>query len=226
MRTAMIVGTMALVSLGAWGEQGSEHAEYRVTVYLPERQITDLELRWRAKTLVTAAYERIGVRLRWLPGARQPEGPESTAPDGSRPDTEIVIGLCANTPEVVHPGALAYARPYAQSGARITVFLDRVMAIASMDRRKGAHLLGHVLAHEIAHVLQGIARHSDTGIMKPRLTNADLTAMRGELLPFSPYDVTLIRLGLARKRNISAPETVALSLPDHAGAAMPETAAP
>ena len=57
-------------------------------------------------------------------------------------------------------------------------------------------LLGHVLAHEITHVLQGINRHSDGGVMKAEWDAADFEQMRSRTLPFTETDVILIERGL------------------------------
>ena len=57
----------------------------------------------------------------------------------------------------------------------------------------------HVLVHEITHLLQGIDRHSDTGVMKAHWTGRDFVDMRSSPLPFTGYDVDLIYAGLAKR---------------------------
>ena len=93
--------------------------------------------------------------------------------------------------------ALAVAMPYADSGARIVIFYDRVDPLVRGHGAPQATVLGYVLAHEIAHVLQGIARHSETGIMRARWTNNDFKQMGAKVLLFTPEDVQLIRQRLA-----------------------------
>jgi hypothetical protein len=90
------------------------------------------------------------------------------------------------------PGALAYALPY--EGTHITVFYDRIA--------KGAYpstVLAHVMVHEITHLLQGIGRHSETGVMKARWTVRDMIGMGMTPLPFTREDVDLIYLGLGKR---------------------------
>jgi hypothetical protein len=87
-----------------------------------------------------------------------------------------------------HPGAMAYALPYSRT--TIVVFYDRVQAAAVPP------LLAHVLAHEITHVLEGLAVHSATGIMKAKWTSKDYVEMRRRALQFTDEDVILIRHGL------------------------------
>jgi hypothetical protein len=89
------------------------------------------------------------------------------------------------------------ALPYADSGVRIVVFYDRVEPLLSGHHAPQATILGYVLAPEIAHVLQGVARHSETGIMRARWTDNDFKQMGIRVLRFTPEDVQLIRRRLA-----------------------------
>jgi hypothetical protein len=53
-----------------------------------------------------------------------------------------------------------------------------------------------VIAHEVAHILQGLMRHSESGIMKAQWTGADCQQMAWKPLPFTDEDVLLIRRGV------------------------------
>jgi hypothetical protein len=112
------------------------------------------------------------------------------------PAEGIVISLDQNTPASLIPGVLANARPY--EGTHIVVFCDRVRQTAEPGTE--LHLLAYVFVHEIAHILQGISRHSDSGIMKARWDNRDYFQMRRGSLAFAPADVDLI-LAALRTRN-------------------------
>ena len=92
--------------------------------------------------------------------------------------------------------ALAIAKPYGESGVRIVVFYDRVESLLQLHPRItiGA-IFGHVLAHEIAHVLQGIARHSEMGVMRAGWTEEDFMLMGIAGLTFTPEDIVLILRG-------------------------------
>jgi hypothetical protein len=72
----------------------------------------------------------------------------------------IVVSFRESTPRAFHPGALAYALPY--EGVHIQVFYDR---IAQADPRLVPSLMAQVIVHEITHILQGIDRHSASGII-------------------------------------------------------------
>jgi hypothetical protein len=72
-------------------------------------------------------------------------------------------------------------------------------------------LLGHVLAHEITHILQGVARHSAEGVMKAHWTEDDFAEMSFKPLRFTEEDITLIHYGferLARRAENEAPAAV------------------
>ena len=178
----MRIVTMALMAwmagtAGHAGEPGQE-----VTVFLRERAYVHPEVRIPAKALAGRMFAKIGISLDW--GKGKPAG-ESSQP-------LIFIDLVTDTPEDRMPGALAYALPY--EGAHITVFFDRI--------EKGAYpstVLAHVMVHEITHLLQGICRHSETGVMKARWTGMDFGGMRMTPLPFTREDVDLIYLGLAHR---------------------------
>jgi hypothetical protein len=52
------------------------------------------------------------------------------------------------------------------------------------------------MTHEITHILQGISRHSLTGVMKAHWDAHDFAQMAYQPLPFAPEDVDLIQQGL------------------------------
>ena len=58
------------------------------------------------------------------------------------------------------------------------------------------YLLAHVLVHEIGHILQGIDRHSGSGVMKARWSSADYHEMARLHFGFTQEDIELIRIGL------------------------------
>jgi predicted metalloendopeptidase len=59
-------------------------------------------------------------------------------------------------------------------------------------------VLGHVIAHEIGHVLEGVARHSTDGLMKPHWTLQDYWRMKNRHLFFAAEDVELMHLSMQR----------------------------
>jgi hypothetical protein len=127
-------------------------------------------------------FASAGVNLEWHTDRRFCE---------AQRDQVIKVSLSLNTPEDLAPGALAYALPY--EGVHIQVFYDR-MANAGNDLRP--RLLAYVIVHEITHILQGVNRHSDSGIMMAHWGLPEYERMKFGQLRFADQDVDLIHEGL------------------------------
>jgi hypothetical protein len=106
---------------------------------------------------------------------------------------DIAAEIVPHAPADFSEVALATARPYAESGVRIVIFYDRVVPLLRWKHAPQATILGYVLAHEIAHVLQGIARHSTTGIMRVRWTENDFMQMGLGVFSFTNEDIQLMQ---------------------------------
>jgi len=94
--------------------------------------------------------------------------------------------------------ALACARPYTRT---IVVFVDRVK---EASRNLGVSVMPSVLVHEITHIIEGIDRHSATGVMKAQWNYKDYSAMYREALAFAQEDIDLIYAGLKIPRATEA----------------------
>jgi hypothetical protein len=140
----------------------------------------------RAQAIVTSVFSEAGVRIEWLP-ARQCRNADANV---------FRLEMDAEVPARFGPEAMAYALPYGPSGTAIHIFCNRVI---QTHRDLPGEVLGHVIAHEIGHVLEGIARHSADGLMKPRWDVRDYCKMRSGLLPFAGEDVVLMQLSLRRR---------------------------
>lgn len=152
-------------------------------VCVNNREIVNTFVMLRAQALVTVLFADAGVRIEWLP-SRQCRNMAASV---------LRIQMDAEVPARFGRETLAYALPYRTSGTTIHVFYNRVM----QDHRSlDAKVLGHVVAHEIGHVLEGIARHSPDGLMKACWTGKDYATMRNHRLPFAAEDVNLMHRGL------------------------------
>ena len=172
---------------------GAVQAEQRVIVYVQDGAIVPGQTLARAEGLASEMFAGAGVRITWRVGH----------PNGEA----ITVGM-SDVPSAYHPEALAFALPY--EGVHITVFYDRIHKGFAPDLVP--ILLAHVLVHEITHVLQGIDRHSETGVMKAHWSSTDYALMRNKPLPFTDWDVELIQGGLAsRSVRFSAPNLVAFN---------------
>lgn len=139
----------------------------------------------RARNTATKLLAGAGVTVVWV-DAERPNDPEQVF-CGER----LTVAFDAKAPERFPKQAMAYANVSAGSGAAIHMFMNRVSNFE--DESHMPEFLGGLLAHEIAHMLQGVARHSGTGVMKAPWTGRDLEALVSGRLPFAPEDVKLIQ---------------------------------
>jgi len=141
----------------------------------------------RAQDITSRMFKSAGVAVEWHPAGfgacRRPQQNQA-----------VILDFATNTPASQYPGALAYALPY--EGVHIVLMLDRIQKKVA-DSAQVSPLLAHVMTHEITHILQGIARHSETGVLKARWDSQDFLQMAYDKpLPFTPEDIALIRRGL------------------------------
>jgi len=140
-----------------------------------------------AKGSAAAIFRPIGIDVRW-------QGLKNCPPDA------IQIRFSGDTRLGSNPGALAYALPY--EGTHVVVFLDRIQR--SIEASFTSALLAHVMVHEITHILQGMSRHSDTGMMKAQWEAAEHLTMSWRPLPFTTEDVQMIRQAFERREVLFA----------------------
>jgi hypothetical protein len=168
-----LIGCLTLAGPG-WGQQPG------ITIKLENTNAVPLQVLARAQATAEEIYAGIGLNLKW----------------SSRHSAHIRIQFDYGVAPNVHPGALAYALPYGQDGVRIHILFDR-----TPDRLIGKSnpawyrgvVLGHVIAHELAHVLEGLGEHSDSGVMKAHWDDRDFNEMKVHVLAFSAADVRSIR---------------------------------
>jgi len=143
------------------------------------------------KNVASRMFAAAGVRVVWRSGE-----PKANATGG--------LAVCVRFTEEPSPefrrGALAWAYPFSGGTRCITVFRDRILAIAATSGTEEYKLTAHVLAHEIGHVLERIDRHSDTGVMKAHWTLTDYQTMARKPLPFADDDIAWIHRTLEELR--------------------------
>jgi len=161
MRIATIIPVVLALMNGETTEV-ARSAQRRLSVCMDRG--TDTEVEQHARALAAGIFAEIGAGMEW------------SCSGGSR--EAITIAISNSTPDKNFPGALAYAQPFAD---RILVFRDQIDKFLPQMR---ARVLTYMLAHEIAHVLEGIARHSDSGIMKAHWDRYDLREMFSMELKF------------------------------------------
>ena len=142
-----------------------------------------------ARPIASRMFATAGVALEWRSAG-------TAACRGFQPIRIVVLDFASDAPPSQHPGAMAYAFPY--DAVHIVVLFDRIQHNAG-SHTKVSTLLAHVMTHEITHLLQGISRHSQTGVMKAEWSAHDFVQMAQSPLPFTPEDINLIQRGLVQR---------------------------
>jgi hypothetical protein len=173
--------TIAMLAMAAVGM--SARAEQRVTVYVQDGSVIPNLVLIQARDMAAKMFTEAGVRIDWVINR--------TSGAHSQGERAISVSMAAHTPADYLPGAMASAKAY--EGVHITVFWDRIEHPARPA--PAAVVLAHVLVHEVTHILQGIDRHSESGIMKAGWTHSDYAAMALKPLPFTPHDILLMHIG-------------------------------
>lgn len=147
----------------------------------------------RARASAIQMFATAGIRLEWC----------ETAHRCTNWDGRFVVTLKETAPRHLPAGARASARVF--QGRDIEIYVDRM---ANLPRALAPAIWAHVLVHEITHLLQGCDHHSPTGIMKARWDTRDQLAMPSTPLPFTSYDLLLIRSGLNKRGSVPPPPAV------------------
>ena len=197
MKTTRLVATVAMVGASLCAGQNPAVQKGTVTVCIDP----DPQVMMGVRPLASKMFASIGVKIDWHDRDSCPVGVGA-----------IQVRMSHNPPGIRKFKTLAFAEPYAGT---IEVFPDRVQ---ELNRNGGPSVLAHVLVHEIAHVLEGIDRHSATGIMKDKWDESDYFEMRRRPLRFAQKDVDLIHDGLkVRQARVTTAVTAAVSPPTVAG---------
>jgi hypothetical protein len=170
---------MMAALLAGMGVEAGEAAEPVVTVCMESGVAYEVG---RAQMITGQMFADIGIKIDWHKVNKCPEGTDGI----------IHVKLDTGVPPNRFPGALAIALPY--EGVHIQAFMDRIRE--SVTPKIEPILLAHVLAHEITHILQGVSRHSESGVMKATWDQMDFEKMAWKPLTFTEEDVKLIRFGL------------------------------
>lgn len=114
------------------------------------------------------------------------------------------------------PGMLGFSLPFAQTGAQVVIFYDRIAFTTqswnvTLDTNVTLDAaLGCAMAHEIGHVLLRSSEHSRGGLMQAQWDQDAWRRASQGLLGFSPEQKKEIRRGVLR---FSAPAIQASALP-------------
>jgi len=177
MKITGVAMMMTVLGSGAWAE--TNPTQKTPLVVCVGGITNNIYIVGQAEEIASKIFVKIGVRMNW-------RGLNNC------PQRGIRIELSERAAASDRPGALAYAYPF--DGVHIVVFIDRVKSFVAPPRVP--YLLGHVMAHEVSHIMQGVIRHSDSGVMKACWDEQDYRRMTRQGLDFAPEDIALIQRGL------------------------------
>ena len=160
----------------------------RLVVYVARQGDVPAMIVRTSKDLAVKILRNVGIDVEWRSG--------DPTPNVLLTEQPVIVKVVSDQRVSGPPGVLAYAMPY--EGAQIRVLYHRI-ARNHPEEYEAQVVLAYVLVHEIAHLLQGVARHSDSGIMKKLWAPCDIWAMRTGKLSFEPLDLELIRDGLTKR---------------------------
>ena len=120
---------------------------------------------------------------------------------------ELAVRLVRSPKHDPNPRALGNALidSATGSGTLATVFVDRVMTMATLGKLDTWSMVGGVMAHEIGHLLLGSNTHTETGLMREIWSLKDLVRNRPDDWFFSRAQRDELRNWRLTLRNMSPP---------------------
>ena len=175
-----LVWIAAAAGMAVAGAQPRSTETADLKVYVTGGSLVRPEVLKLAEGVASEIFGKIHIRLIWR------IGPPAAAALLDQP-----VRVEFRTGHEGSEEAVARAKPCDFS---IVVFYDRVRW-AEQHGGLAERLLGHIFVHEITHSLQGITRHSATGMMKAAWSARDYEQMSLKPLRFEPLDIELIHEG-------------------------------
>ena len=202
---AWLMLTFAICSVRLLSADDRADEELAVTIQIHDYWHVSNQSLIRAREVVTAMYERIGVRTEWMGVVQQSERHPGSAPRDSISRMPIAqVTLIILTPKMaarghVEEGALGFAAVPSEGMGRIAYAIyDRVRETAARAAMNQDDLLGFVMAHEIGHLLLPRGAHVESGLMRGHWNVRDFQKIDVLKLGFSPEQVSEIRSTLLR----------------------------
>ena len=182
-QAAGIMMAVALAGHSAHGAESGKLPNVTVPVYVSTGN-EKLTVLLHAEDLARKMFRAAGVEIAWCNGigsCRHSSG-------------EIVVTLLDAAPPYFSSEGVARALPF--EGTHIEVLYFR---LKSLPRSLQPTLLAHVLVHEMTHIIQGLDRHSVSGLMKAHWDKDDYAALLQKPLPFTAEDIELMQMGLKQR---------------------------
>jgi hypothetical protein len=192
--TSQHVGSLvSLCALAAAGfARAAEIPANPVTVRVYETAQLDPSLKIAALSLARTTLAAAGVEVSWKTcGQGAGAGPCNHPPAG-----DLVLRIVRSTVEYDR-GALPLGDALVDMGSGeailATVYLDRVVRVATAARMDTRTLLGYAIAHELGHLLLASSSHNTRGLMRPIWRDEELRSARSADWSFTAQEIAAIR---------------------------------
>jgi hypothetical protein len=184
------------IAIAARAESPKPQMDGVVTVFTYDRANIPWFVMARAEGVATKAFAVAGIEVRWVKGQRLGEPRKAVSGE------TLTVVFDAKAPAQAKPDATATTYFGEGADANTHVFYDRVARFR--DPVHMPEFLGNVLAHEMTHALEGVARHSTEGLMKPAWDVVDYGKMVGGPLPFAAVDLEMLRTHFRKQTSAAA----------------------
>lgn len=146
----------------------------------------------RAFNVTSQIFAESGIELAWtVTPASHLEVVEFAPTQTGRPcpaplpSHALALRIIRKAPPGIDGTNLGFALPCAIHMPSITVYADRIEAIAQHTTAIYYRILAHVIAHELGHVLLRSSEHAEAGIMRARWDRANWYRVSAGILEFT-----------------------------------------
>jgi len=195
MKRAWMAGAVVMAAaMAAQAGSRKPQSDALVTVFTYDRVGIPDAIMAGAQQVATSAFAAAGIEVKWAESRRPGERREVAAGE------VLTIVFDGRAPANFPPPSVAFTNLSGGADANVHVFYYRVADVADMRAQRStgvrvpmAEFLGNVLAHELTHALEGVARHSNEGLMKAFWSASDFDGMARGALAFTAEDLELLR---------------------------------
>ncbi len=184
-----------LVLIGSWPALAASPDQLKSAVAISVYDLARIGAKTlaQAEDIATRIFMTAAIDTRWTeppilsPADLLSDFSAVTGGECARPlnSADVRVQILSRAPSGFAPQALGYSLPCAERGVQVTIYADRVEAVASGTLAVFYRVLGYTLTHEIAHVLLRSAAHDRSGLMKGVWSKGDWQRAAVAIIPFT-----------------------------------------
>ena len=186
--TVFVTANFAIAAVTAWTP---------VSVRVYDATGLDARTRQAALDVASTTLAPSSVDITWR--VCVPSNTHAAYCDTSLTPDELAIRIVQGPSAADHGKTMrlgdAYIDSHAGRGVLATVYLDRVLRLATQTAADRIALLGRAIAHELGHLLMGTNTHGTVGLMRAFWSEEDVRNGRPSDWTLTPRDIAAIRMG-------------------------------